>query len=108
MGSTTLHSAHARQACNSFKDPGSLRYGAGSPLFTRCRDALSSAFDDLPAPEPSNIGKPAGCGAMAHFIGNSSGFPGVHTTISMKAYNSSSAPCFARETSMRMTGRHRR
>lgn len=109
----SLHGAHARQACNSFKDPGPLRYGAGSPLFTRCRDALSSAFDDLPAPEPSNV-VPADAGAhtLARYGGPRGGF--FSTTdfgvriggapISMRSYNSSSAPCFAGRTSVRLAG----
>jgi hypothetical protein len=66
----SLHGAHTRQACNSFKDPGPLQYGTDSPLFIRCRDALSSAFDDLPAPEPSNIGIPGGAArhTLARYI----------------------------------------
>lgn len=72
----SLANAHAKQICNSFKDPGPLMYGTDSPLFIRCRDRLDKAFDSLPAPTPSN-----------------------HTTyrgkISMSSYNSSSAPCFA-------------
>ncbi|KAG6361361.1 hypothetical protein INS49_009588 [Diaporthe citri] len=113
----SLHGAHARQACNSFKDPGPLRYGAGSPLFTRCRDALSSAFDDLPAPEPSNV-VPADPGghAMARCGGGGGGRGGgfFATTdfgvriggapISMRSYNSSSAPCFAGRTAVRLAG----
>lgn len=109
----SLHGAHARQACNSFKDPGPLRYGAGSPLFKRCRDALSSAFDDLPAPEPSNVAPAdAGAHALARYGGPRGGF--FSTTdfgvriggapISMRSYNSSSAPCFAGRTPVRLAG----
>lgn len=72
----SLANAHAKQICNSFKDPGPLMYGTESPLFERCRDRLDNIFDSLPAPKPSN-----------------------HTTyrsmISMSSWNSSCAPCFA-------------
>lgn len=104
----SLHGAHARQLCNSFKDPGPLQYGAGSPLFTRCRDALSTAFDDLPAPQPSNL-SPAGHG-YGHGPGpmgmgsrqQSLGYNPRH--IEMKSYNSSAAPCFAGGTRVRLAG----
>ncbi|KAI7775974.1 hypothetical protein LA080_006046 [Diaporthe eres] len=110
----SLNGAHARQACNSFKDPGPLQYGTGSPLFTRCRDALSSAFDDLPAPEPSNVvpadagrhtlaryggGRREGFFAATDFRVRIGGAP-----ISMRWYNSSSAPCFAGRTAVRLAG----
>lgn len=49
----SIHGAHARQLCNSFKDPGPLQYGLKSPLFIKCRTALNKAFDDLPPPSPS-------------------------------------------------------
>ncbi|POS74981.1 hypothetical protein DHEL01_v206621 [Diaporthe helianthi] len=126
----SLHGAHARQACNSFKDPGPLQYGAGSPLFTSCRDALSSAFDDLPAPEPSNLAYPVG-GPMHMAIappipppppgyassiggagrrgtlgigggGGSSSDSTSAVGISMRSYNSRSAPCFAGRTLVRL------
>ena len=51
----SLAGAHARQMCNSFKDPGPLMYGAQSPLFIRCRDRLDSAFDRLPAPRRKKV-----------------------------------------------------
>ncbi|KKY30291.1 putative u-box domain containing protein [Diaporthe ampelina] len=116
----SLHGAHARQVCNSFKDPGPLQYGVGSPLFTRCRDALSSAFDELPAPEPSNkitpphLGGGGGGGGrhtLARHVPTGGGFfsRGGSTSrsaggasISMKSYNSSSAPCFAGRTAVRL------
>lgn len=72
----SLANAHAKQICNSFKDPGPLMYGAGSPLFIRCRDRLDNVFDSLPAPKPSNYTRYRG-------------------KISMSSWNSSSAPCFA-------------
>lgn len=54
----SIHGAHARQLCNSFKDPGPLEYGVRSPLFIKCRDALNKAFDDLPPPTPSVVPDP--------------------------------------------------
>lgn len=72
----SLAGAHARQVCNSFKDPGPLMYGAESPLFISCRDRLDAIFDSLPAPTPSN----------------SSAYDG---RINMSMYHSSSGPCFA-------------
>jgi hypothetical protein len=72
----SLANAHAKQICNSFKDPGPLMYGTDSPLFIRCRDRLDNAFDSLPAPKPNN-------------------YTTYRGTISMSSYNSSSAPCFA-------------
>ncbi|KAL2265983.1 hypothetical protein VTJ83DRAFT_5335 [Remersonia thermophila] len=79
----SLAGAHARQACNSFKDAGPLRYGRDSPLFRRCRDRLDEAFDNLPPPEP----KPRGAGG---------GGPGYRAcAISMRAYNNVYGGCFA-------------
>ncbi|KAK3401816.1 ribosomal protein L13e-domain-containing protein [Sordaria brevicollis] len=75
----SLASAHERQMCNSFKDPGPLMYGANSPLFIKCRDRLDAAFDSLPAPKPSRD-------------------TGYRGEISMASYNSSFNPCFAGET----------
>ncbi|KAF2395996.1 hypothetical protein EJ06DRAFT_517193 [Trichodelitschia bisporula] len=51
----SLLNAHANQMCNSFKDPGPLAYGANSPLFIKCRDALDDAFDNLPPPTASRL-----------------------------------------------------
>ncbi|KAK1754165.1 hint-domain-containing protein [Echria macrotheca] len=75
----SLACAHARQICNSFKDPGPLMYGKESPLFIRCRDSLDKAFDSLPAPKPS---------LRSQYLG----------TVQMKAYNRSSNPCFAEDS----------
>lgn len=121
----SLHGAHARQACNSFKDPGPQQYGNGSPLFTRCRDALNSAFDELPPPEPSNPvpapgqdysyalayggrgyfeaarrGGGFGLGLGGH--GRGPPQPPPRREFSMRAFNSSSAPCFAGRTPVRL------
>jgi len=72
----SLAGAHARQVCNSFKDPGPLMYGRESPLFIRCRNRLDTAFDALPAPKPTR---------PTSYRGN----------FSMSSYNRSSNPCFA-------------
>lgn len=118
----SLHGAHVRQICNSFKDPGPLQYGSDSPLFMKCRDALSNAFDDLPAPKPSNIPSEA-VNFQGHarynstkaprgfFRGRASYSPTRGTSgslaISMRSYNSSSAPCFAGRTPVRLaSGKH--
>jgi Mg-chelatase subunit ChlD len=107
----SLHGAHVRQACNSFKDPGPLQYGTDSPLFIKCRDVLSTAFDELPAPEPSNISIPEE--AARHTLARSmpippGGFDSTSTcTLSMRSYNSSSAPCFAGRTRVRLANNRR-
>ncbi|KAH7311634.1 U-box domain-containing protein [Stachybotrys elegans] len=72
--------AHTRQICNSFKDVGPLQYGTDSPIFIACRDRLDTAFDQLPAPEPSL--QQRGSYVNNHYF-------------SMRSYNSSAAPCFA-------------
>ncbi|KAK2027076.1 von Willebrand factor type A domain-containing protein [Colletotrichum zoysiae] len=82
----SLLGAHARQVCNTFKDPGPLRYGAGSPLFAACRDRLDAAFDNLPAPTPSNRR------AATHGGGR----------VRMSSYNTSSGVCFAASTPVRL------
>ncbi|KDN66232.1 putative von Willebrand factor type A domain-containing protein [Colletotrichum sublineola] len=81
----SLLNAHARQICNTFKDPGPLRYGAESPLFVACRDRLDAAFDNLPAPTPSN----------------------QHTAthrgrVKMSSYNSASGVCFVSSTPVQL------
>ncbi|ROW03091.1 hypothetical protein VMCG_05776 [Cytospora schulzeri] len=106
----SLHGAHARQLCNSFKDPGPLQYGAESPLFIKCRDALSTAFDDLPAPTPSNL-PPVGASHMwMRRCKRSHVDPGSFSRfrdIQMSSYNSSSAPCFAGCTRVRLASGRR-
>ena len=49
----SMHNAHFKQLCNSFKDPGPLQYGKYSPLFIACRDRMEQAFASLPSPMPS-------------------------------------------------------
>ncbi|KAK7731048.1 hypothetical protein SLS53_008850 [Cytospora paraplurivora] len=111
----SLHGAHARQLCNSFKDPGPLQYGVDSPLFIKCRDALNSAFDDLPAPQPSNIyhaaagrfgrQNPRGVypPAAVRLGDQRSGY----CNIQMSSYNSSNTPCFAGRTGVRLASGRR-
>ncbi|KAI0836462.1 hint-domain-containing protein [Hypoxylon sp. FL0890] len=72
----SLWNAHAKQLCNSFKDPGPLMYNQ-NPFFAKCRDALDQSFDTIPPPKPS-------C-------------PTVATTshINMRFLNARSGPCFA-------------
>lgn len=80
-----LKCAHERQVCNSFKDPGPLMYGAGSALFSRCRDALDAAFDGIEPPKGSLRTE----------------YTGVRN---MSVYRRSSAPCFAGETVVGLQG----
>ncbi|KAG5982030.1 hypothetical protein E4U55_002399 [Claviceps digitariae] len=78
--------AHSRQICNSFKDPGPLQYGAGSPLFISCRDRLNDAFDNLPPPEPKSG------------MESSSYAPNCYTPVSMRRYRDAAGVCFAGST----------
>lgn len=84
----SLHGAHARQLCKSFKDPGTQQYGAQSPLFIACRDRLNAAFDELPPPEGSR--RPRAVPEDPPY------------RRSMANYNSSLNPCFAAETPVRL------
>lgn len=43
----SILSAHQKQYCNSFKDPGPLQYGKHSELFIKARDQLNEIFDDM-------------------------------------------------------------
>ncbi|KAH7157430.1 hint-domain-containing protein [Dactylonectria estremocensis] len=90
----SLLNAHTRQVCNSFKDPGALQYGTGSPLFKSCRDTLDKAFDDLPAPEPSRPARGAHYGSH----GGGSSMNKSYAPIHMSRYNTSSGVCFAGST----------
>ncbi|KZV87126.1 hypothetical protein EXIGLDRAFT_724076 [Exidia glandulosa HHB12029] len=74
----SLARAHQRQHCVNFKDPGQLIYGADSPVFITARDALDSAFDDIPPPKPSR---------------QTYGGPRGVQVSSMSAMNSSYGPC---------------
>ncbi|ETN41188.1 uncharacterized protein HMPREF1541_03123 [Cyphellophora europaea CBS 101466] len=83
---SVLH-AHARQVCNSFKDPGPLRYGHASPLFIHCRDQLDIAFDKLPAPKPSRLDYTRGP---------------IVNNISMSRYHNSDNSCFDGDCKIRL------
>ena len=76
-----LH-AHARQVCNSFKDPGPLQYGIESPLFIKCRDEMDKAFESLPPPKPSRPPQRQTNGTYGY------------NKISMGRHHLSSNPCF--------------
>ena len=85
----SLQGAHARQLCNSFKDPGPLLYGAASPLFIACRDRLDDVFDRLPAPAPSNP-------VVDHVETRHGGGPRRSPRrVRMGRYHSRDNPCFA-------------
>jgi hypothetical protein len=86
----SLAGAHARQICNSFKDPGPLQYGINSPLFIACRDKLDTMFDKLPAQQPSNV---RALSSLGSYTPTSSS--GWSAPSSMARYNQASAPCFA-------------
>ncbi|KAI1497945.1 hint-domain-containing protein [Biscogniauxia marginata] len=75
----SLWNAHAKQLCNSFKDPGPQMYN-DNLFFTKCRDILNEAFDKLPPPTPSYT-------ATSRYASQGK--------FSMKSYNRSSNPCFA-------------
>ena len=86
-----LH-AHARQVCNSFKDPGPLRYGVDSPLFVKCRNEMDTAFENLPPPKPT---RPPTRKADGTYI--------AHKHVgSMTRYHRSSNPCFEAQSEVRM------
>ncbi|KAL7622664.1 hypothetical protein AAE478_008178 [Parahypoxylon ruwenzoriense] len=72
----SLWNAHAKQLCNSFKDPGPLMYNQNE-FFSRCRDSLDSSFDNLPPPKPS-------CADFA-----------TTSHITMSRLNSRYEPCFS-------------
>jgi hypothetical protein len=78
----SIHGAHAKQQCNSFKDPGPLQYGEHSRLFIACRDRLDYIFDTLPPPKPSIT------------ITDESGSV-KEVTVSMSEYRNENGNCFA-------------
>lgn len=117
----SLHGAHARQLCNTFKDPGPLQYGTTSPLFIACRDRLNAAFDELLVPQPSKTLPPflrdppyRGLGLFSgraqsgedtqNGVIMSSRRSGFGASLSMASYNSSRNPCFAARTPVRLAG----
>lgn len=90
----SVWNAHAKQICNSFKEPGPLMYGRDAPLFIKCRDEMDDAFDNLPAPKPSRRveAKPDASG------GENKSPP----SINMKLWNRSGSLCFAANCMVRM------
>ncbi|RYO74953.1 hypothetical protein DL764_010635 [Monosporascus ibericus] len=87
----SLWNAHAKQLCNSFKDPGPLMYSNDSPLFASCRDALDRTFDDLPPPKPTHVPQP-----QPNHIPE----PPIPAGISMRSYRSRTVPCFSASSSV--------
>ncbi|KAJ6789057.1 hypothetical protein PWT90_09988 [Aphanocladium album] len=94
----SLLNAHTRQVCNSFKDPGPLRYCTDSPLFVACRDRLDEAFDNLPPPEPSRLK----IMSSRHGYASTSFSSAAATPISMSSYRNASGVCFAGSTLVRL------
>ncbi|KAI1128323.1 U-box domain-containing protein [Nemania abortiva] len=80
----SLWNAHAKQLCNSFKDPGPLKYN-DNKFFIRCRDILDDAFDSIPPPVPFRPSSGSGSGHR-----------------SMKTYNDSSTRCFSATSTVRL------
>jgi len=90
----SLAGAHARQVCNSFKDPGPLQYGADSTLFAACRDKLDQLFDTLPPPPPSNLSNPYA--EQFAYLGYGAAAPAAPAAaVNMHSYHRSDNPCFA-------------
>ncbi|KAI1757878.1 U-box domain-containing protein [Xylaria castorea] len=77
----SLWNAHAKQLCNSFKDPGPLMYN-DNPFFIKCRDVLDKTFDDIPSPTPS-------------IRSNRSSVLYRNVPIPMARYNDAARICFA-------------
>ncbi|VUC37867.1 unnamed protein product [Clonostachys rosea] len=99
----SIHNAHTRQICNSFKDPGPLQYGAKSPLFLACRDRLDNAFDELPAPEPS-------APHLRYATSSShptSNHPFSNRPFSMSRYHNPMGSCFAGSTPVELASGRR-
>ncbi|RMZ80101.1 hypothetical protein DV737_g3181, partial [Chaetothyriales sp. CBS 132003] len=94
-----LH-AHARQVCNSFKDPGPLMYGQDSPLFIQCRDKLDTAFENLPAPKPTYQR------GDSHRYGNVGATCSVNALppVKMSRYHRKSNPCFSGSSKVLLAG----
>ncbi len=78
----SMHNAHFKQLCNSFKDPGPLQYGKHSPLFIACRDRMEQSFASLPPAIPSI--------ALVDKRGNLK-----RGAVSMNTYHDKRGDCFA-------------
>ncbi|ETS02310.1 U-box domain-containing protein [Trichoderma reesei RUT C-30] len=99
--------ALSRQICNSFKDSAPLQFGSESPLFIACRDRLDTAFDSIPAPEPSRVVLSSSSSRRRRQ--SSGGGTTSHTTTttttqpsSMARYRNSSGVCFAGSTAVEL------
>lgn len=92
----SILNAHENQICNSFKDPGPLRYGEDSPLFCRCRQELDDCFDNIPPPKPS--------GSVSDYgRGHGSGYVVSKAPLkSMSRYRDRNVPCFAGHSTVRL------
>lgn len=101
----SLSRAHQYQICNNFKDPGVQQYGGD--LFLKLRDKADDIFNSLPPPKPSchnvSVGLVGSYGNTNTQYKRSAGKHGGHgahgyqynsSLSSMKAYNTSSVPCF--------------
>lgn len=82
----SLARAHQLQECLNFKDPGVQHYGGR--LFGTERDLADDAFNNLPAPTPAPMIPTAALrGGASHTVQ-------IRSAVSMRTFNSSSAPCF--------------
>lgn len=99
----SIHNAHTRQICNSFKDSGPQQYGKDSTLFRACRDLLDNAFDQLPAPEPSapHLRYAA---SSSHPTSN---HPFSNQPFSMSRYHNPAGSCFAGSTPVELASGRR-
>ncbi|KAK1251713.1 hypothetical protein MKX07_007192 [Trichoderma sp. CBMAI-0711] len=101
--------ALSRQICNSFKDSAPLQFGSESPLFIACRDRLDTAFDSIPAPEPSRVVLSSSSSSSSRRRRQfSGGGTTSHTSTtntlrpSMARYRNSSGVCFAGSTAVEL------
>ncbi|CAH0014688.1 unnamed protein product, partial [Clonostachys rhizophaga] len=100
----SIHNAHTRQICNSFKDSGPQKYGNDSPLFIACRQRLDNAFDQLPAPEPS---APHLRYAASSSPPTSNHHPFSNQPFSMSRYHNPAGSCFAGSTPVELASGRR-
>jgi len=96
----SLARSHQRQQCGNFKDPGLQVYGRDSKIFIEERDKLDAAFMALPPPKPS-------VARSRPFVSCGSGITSTASRAplkSMKAYYSSSGPCFSGDCLVMLPG----
>ena len=89
----SLFLAHWTSRCNNFMDPGIQKYGGAT--FQKIRDELNTVFNGMPAPRPTRREQVV---ARAVAVGRA---PAAQP-MTMRSYNSSSAPCFAGPCRVRM------